>query len=233
MLRILFAAGLVLSLFPGIAVAQEYENLQVLPKDISKREMGSIMKKFSAALGVRCNYCHVGEEGAPLSTYDFASDDNKRKKTARVMMKMTKAVNNDHIEEAGAVNCYTCHRGVAHPRTLAQEMNLAHSRGGMDRVRGHYNKLREKYYGKGSYNFGERSLLGFGEQLAANKKYDDALAVFEMNLTHHPKSAMTYAYMGETWSRKGDKAKAAEFMAKAVELDPNPDYRKRLEKLKQ
>ena len=36
---------------------------------------GFVMPGFTRALGVRCSYCHVGEEGESLSTYDFASDD--------------------------------------------------------------------------------------------------------------------------------------------------------------
>src|SRR6059058_3640019 len=50
-----------------------FKNLKVLPKDISRADLLSTMKFFSQSLGVRCTNCHVGEEGKPLSTFDFAS----------------------------------------------------------------------------------------------------------------------------------------------------------------
>src|SRR5215813_630156 len=52
------------------------KNLQVLPKDWPGTRLRPVMVGFTRALGVRCSYCHKGEEGKPLSTYDFVSDDN-------------------------------------------------------------------------------------------------------------------------------------------------------------
>ena len=62
---------------------EKLSNLQVLPKDCPGIRLGPVMIGFTRALGVRCSYCHKGEEGKPLSTYDFASDDNPNKKRAR------------------------------------------------------------------------------------------------------------------------------------------------------
>ena len=61
------------------------------------------MRGFSRALGVRCQYCHVGEEGQPLSEFDFASDDNPNKDRAREMLRMLGTVNDhlDKIERSG------------------------------------------------------------------------------------------------------------------------------------
>ena len=64
------------------------KNLQVLPKDWPGTRLRPVMVGFSRALGVRCSYCHKGEEGKPLSTYDFASDDNPNKNRAREMLRM-------------------------------------------------------------------------------------------------------------------------------------------------
>ena len=60
------------------------KNLQVLPKDTTRQQINPIMRGFTRALGVRCPYCHVGEEGADMSTFDFASDEKPTKKTARL-----------------------------------------------------------------------------------------------------------------------------------------------------
>ena len=90
------------------------KNLQVLPKDISREQLLPIMKSFSQGLGVRCTHCHVGEEGKPLSTFDFASDAKKEKVTARKMLVMVHRINEQDFKDV-KVTCFTCHRGSAHP----------------------------------------------------------------------------------------------------------------------
>jgi len=112
-------------------------NLQVLPKDIDKRDLVQTMRSFTQALGVRCPFCHVGEEGQDLDTFDFMSDAKKEKTTARTMIRMVMDINEKYLKdveghdeagEAGAheearedegpkVTCYTCHRGETHPLT--------------------------------------------------------------------------------------------------------------------
>lgn len=113
----LFAATLGTAQIPD-----EFKNLMVFPKDISKDELIANMKNFSISLGVRCNFCHVGEEGAPLSSFDFPSDEKPTKNTARIMLRMKKEINDtflkqiQHHEGGGIqVDCSTCHRGTGHP----------------------------------------------------------------------------------------------------------------------
>jgi tetratricopeptide (TPR) repeat protein len=50
---------------------EKAKNLQVLPKDMPGSKLGPIMGGFARALGVRCWYCHMGQKGKPLSTYDL------------------------------------------------------------------------------------------------------------------------------------------------------------------
>jgi len=80
------------------------------------------MKEFTQALGVRCEFCHVGE-GNDLTQFDFASDDKRQKRNARVMLKMMSDINFKYLPDipeprpAGTniVSCYTCHRGEKKP----------------------------------------------------------------------------------------------------------------------
>src|ERR1700732_4713977 len=67
-------------------------NIQVLPKDWPGSRLQPVMIGFTRALGVRCSYCHKGEEGKPLSTYDFASDENSNKNRAREMYRMRERI---------------------------------------------------------------------------------------------------------------------------------------------
>ena len=46
---------------------------------VSGERLRPVMMGFTRALGVRCNHCHVGEDGQPLSTFDFVSDENPNK----------------------------------------------------------------------------------------------------------------------------------------------------------
>jgi len=96
-----------------------YKNLQVFPKDISRENLIANMKLFALSLGVRCTYCHVGEEGKPLSTFDFASDAKQKKKIARDMLRMAHRLNTDLPgitgDPSARITCYTCHRGSTKP----------------------------------------------------------------------------------------------------------------------
>jgi hypothetical protein len=99
-----------------------FKNLRVLPKDIGRADLIANMKFFSQSLGVRCTYCHVGTDGQPLSTFDFASDAKEHKSTARAMLAMVATLNSKTLPAAtglpdAKVTCFTCHRGSTKPAT--------------------------------------------------------------------------------------------------------------------
>jgi hypothetical protein len=89
-------------------------NVQVLPKDWTRQQVMAFMRNFTTGLGVMCTDCHV---------QDRASDEKKEKVTARQMLKMAMAINNDFLKDVGEppaagtmkVTCYTCHRGQRKP----------------------------------------------------------------------------------------------------------------------
>src|SRR3954447_13287412 len=92
------------------------KNLQVL-KGFTGAKLSPVMRGFTRSLGVRCTYCHVGEEGKPLSAYDFVSDANPKKDRAREMLRTLGSIN-DQLKTFPAssekrVNmwCHTCHMG--------------------------------------------------------------------------------------------------------------------------
>lgn len=106
----------------------KYKNLKVLPKNITKVQMDSVMHHFSLSLGVKCNFCHVRNEDT--KTFDFASDGNKHKLAARNMMKMTTKINKKYFDvtkNAGLdaklmVTCYSCHHGSNEPAVKPMAM---------------------------------------------------------------------------------------------------------------
>ena len=95
------------------------ENLKVLPKDISKEELGLVMDSFKDALGVKCGHCHAPQKDNPRKL-DFASDAKPEKEVARKMMRMTARINKKYFRHSEGeamiqVQCKTCHRGNTKP----------------------------------------------------------------------------------------------------------------------
>lgn len=108
-----------------------YKNLKVLPKNISKQQIDSVMKHFTAALGVKCNFCHTYNQ--EQKSMDFASDANNHKLVAREMMKMTAKINKKYFDIKMthsltnlSVSCYTCHNGKAEPATGPATATVQH-----------------------------------------------------------------------------------------------------------
>jgi photosynthetic reaction center cytochrome c subunit len=92
---------------PGAKSAGEaYKNVKVL-KDAPTEQLIPAMQFISTSLGVGCDHCHV--RGA------FEKDDKKPKETARKMMEMTAAINQNNFDGHRDVTCYSCHHGVSHP----------------------------------------------------------------------------------------------------------------------
>jgi hypothetical protein len=95
-------------------------NARVLPPETGGERLRQTMVGFARSLGVRCTFCHVGPEGAPLTELDFASDANPHKEIARGMMRMVGRLNREELPVIAGlseprVTCYTCHRGATEP----------------------------------------------------------------------------------------------------------------------
>ena len=104
-----------------------FKNLKILPKNISKEALDSIMEHYSVSLGVKCGFCHVHSEDNKI--WDVASDAKPEKLIARKMMLMTNAINVKYFPpEKGsknqltiqAITCYTCHKGVELPISMPE-----------------------------------------------------------------------------------------------------------------
>lgn len=121
-MRSILAAGLLCVTAAIVSVAKidaqagpqaPAENLQVLPKTMTRAEVSTFMRTLAAGIGVQCNHCHVG------SPAERAKDDKPEKAMARKMLQMTMAINNELLKDVGTpptdgsrrVTCYTCHRG--------------------------------------------------------------------------------------------------------------------------
>jgi hypothetical protein len=68
------------------------------------------MQFISASLGVGCDFCHVQGK--------FDQDDKKTKVTARKMMQMVAAINQNNFDGHREVTCNSCHNGAAKPVSI-------------------------------------------------------------------------------------------------------------------
>ena len=216
------------------------KNLQVFPKDWSGTRLRPVMVGFTRALGVRCSYCHKGEEGKPLSTYDFASDENPNKNRAREMYKMLGDIT-DHLKKIQPsgdkpVNmwCHTCHHGRPRPMTLDEELAEQYRTKGLKAALDDYAELKKKFYGRASYDFGEGSLNSFGYDLLEKKDTAGAIQIFRLNAETFPDSPNVWDSLAEAYMKSGDAKNAQLNYERALTLDPNNENAKEmLKKMKE
>jgi len=204
------------------------ENLKVFPKEIAVRALIDTMQSFTRALGVRCTYCHVGEEGQPLSSFDFPSDKKPEKTKAREMLRMVGAINGEYLTKLVDrrtpqinVACATCHRGVAQPRPLQQVVLNAYDSTGADSAVALYRALRTRYYGRAAYDFGEVPLADVGAALRARGKMADALRFYILNTEMSPTSAFAFRQAADAQLAAGDTAAAVRNLQQALTINPN------------
>ena len=212
-------------------------NLQFFPKDISRAELIATMQAFNQALGVGCDHCHMFQQWSP--TNDMASDAKQPKKTARLMLAMTRDVNAKLGAELGKpaaeitrVGCATCHRGVPIPKQLVDIVTDTGTQSTAAAAVQRYRDLRKQYYGGQSYDFTENTLITAAQRSVAANKPDDAIAYLQANLEFFPNSARTYQGLSQAYQRKSDKDNAVKSLQKAIELDPsNQQYKTQLQQL--
>ena len=202
-------------------------NVKVIPKNTPVMQVIGMMRNFTGALGVRCPFCHVGQEGQPLASFDFAKDEKRTKLTARQMMRMVEEVNHrldtlpehekmtSHVE----VTCATCHRGVNRPMPLEQLIQETATTAGLDSASRAYRALRERYYGRAAYDFGEPTLDVAAFRLARAGKFVEAFAILKLNEEQFPTSSNLATFRGNINLMKGDTAAAIAAFREAVKRD--------------
>jgi hypothetical protein len=87
---------------------EAFKNVQVL-QDVPVSDWNNTMDFMAGALGVGCLHCHA---------IPYEKDDLKPKRTARLMIKMTREINAANFGGRAFVTCATCHQGSLHPSAL-------------------------------------------------------------------------------------------------------------------
>jgi len=245
-LAVAAALGLV-STRASAQVPEKFTNLQVLPKDVSRRELVQTMRGWASALGMRCGHCHTGGNPDTLEGVDFPSDAKWEKRAARTMFRMVRALNNDYVGKleprpvtagqpvapALRVDCVTCHRGVPRPETIDAVVTRVLAKDGIDAALKTYKDLRSQFLTSGTYDFGRRPLNALGERLLDEGRGPEALPLLELNTQNNPTAEWTLYLLGEARLAAGNRVGALQAFERSLVLSPqNPRTRKRVEELK-
>ena len=228
MSRYAWACALTLSCtFSAAAqIPDRFTNLQVLPQTIGRDSLVNLMRGFSFALGVRCQYCHVGGDGIAFEGVRFADDDDEDKRKARAMLQLVQRVNMElatlpaRDEPPVNVQCVTCHRGLPRPRTLEAELAATIARAGVDSAIAHYRRLRTAYFGSGAFDFGAQRLIEVARELLAQQRAPDAERMLQLNLEFNQTHAGTYGALAELRLLRADTAGAVAALERLLELQP-------------
>lgn len=125
---ILLLIGLAIVTTASTMTGNKYKNLKVLPKDISEKQLDSIMDSYNKALKVSCDFCHAKAKKDPLSLLPHTDEldyaiDIPMKEEARKMIRLQIDINKNYFyhdstkrpEFLNVVSCNTCHRGNPFP----------------------------------------------------------------------------------------------------------------------
>jgi hypothetical protein len=229
----------------GFRWPDEPRNVSVLGPDVTGARLGAVMRGFTFALGVRCEYCHVGEPGADLSTFNFPTDDKAAKQKARVMIEMVKAVNETHLSQLSSldeapttrveVTCMTCHRGRPKPIMLEALLAEKIEAEGVDAAIAEYRELREEFYGGFAYDFSPRTLTGLGDRLSRSGNHEAALKILALEIEMNGETFGILLSLGRAQASAGMTEEAIKSFERGEVLAPERGkqfFRQQIERLK-
>lgn len=102
-------------LFPATLAQQQDKPVEQVQKNIKvlngmpSSQLLPVMHFMRTSLGVRCDYCHVAENGK------YWMDSKPAKETARRMLRMVSEINKNNFGGRPVVTCNSCHRGSTQP----------------------------------------------------------------------------------------------------------------------
>lgn len=203
-------------------------NLRVLPADTAPAAVIETMKGWALALGVRCTHCHVGNEGEPLTKFDFASDEKTPKRVARAMVELVASTNaklaslpavRGETTPALTVSCGTCHRGVSRPQPIEDWLSGRLATDGVAATIADYRKLRGELAARGAYDFSWRPLLALAQTHTASAP-DTSRALLELASEVDPAAAPLLALV-EIELAADNRTAAIAALRRAITLEPN------------
>ncbi len=207
------------------------KNLKILPKDWTRSQVVDVMKTWTSDLGVRCQYCHVGQEGQPFSEWDFAADDKDTKRRARDMFQLLDEINHrlgglSNLHGTGPAplaTCGTCHRGVSRPRRIEDVFEETRATAGMDAAIKQYREMRTESSVSGSYDFSARPLVREAHRRMDAQDGAGAKQILDLTLDLGLDGLMVRMTRVQAAMAQGDQAGALAELDKAAALPLSAD----------
>jgi len=108
--------------------------------------------------------------------------------------------------------------GLDPRKSIAQTLSTTIASGGIDAAEKQYRDL--KVVAPAIYNFDESELNNLGYRYIREKRFKEAIRIFQLNVEAYPKSANTYDSLAEGYMDDGDKAEAVANYQKSLLLNP-------------
>jgi tetratricopeptide (TPR) repeat protein len=119
-------------------------------------------------------------------------------------------------------------------RTLPASENLFKviERQGVEKAIERFHQMKEQFRKTYRFDFSEREINTLGYMLMRNDMLDEAIEIFKLNVSEHPKAWNVYDSLAEAYMNKGEKELAVKNYQKSLELNPsNENGRNMLKKL--
>jgi hypothetical protein len=222
----LFGAGVVQS--APAQLPKRPQNLQVLPASLSTDSVFSLMLSVADALGVTCGHCHVGGDNATWDSTNFRTDTIPSKLLARAMFRLTDRLNVDLLPSIlppqaapVPVSCMTCHRGILRPLSLQDTLMRVIDRFGADSGVASYQRIRQKYAGRMTFDLTEYPLIDLASRLVGARRAADAAVMLEADAREFPNSTNVAYQLAGTYDLAGDRQRAISGFHRVLSMQPN------------
>jgi tetratricopeptide (TPR) repeat protein len=103
-------------------------------------------------------------------------------------------------------------------KSIAETLSATIASNGIDAAAKQYRDL--KAAAPSTYNFDEDELNNLGYQLLRDKKFNDAIRIFQLNVEAYPQSSNVYDSLGEAYMDDGNKPQAIANYQKSLQLNP-------------
>lgn len=220
-------AGSAIAVGPTAAqIPTEFQNLEVLPEDISADSLVQLMRTFTFATGLRCEGCHVMGENGSFQGAQFHLDDKLAKRQARYMLQMVNRLNDEILPglperdtPALRVECKMCHRGIRKPYLLRTELRAVIETDGVEAAVARYRELHEHEMDEGIYDFGVWEMNELARELGADGMVAEAVVMLELNEEFHPRDSSIPRTVGPLYETLGRTEDAVAAYRRALGLN--------------
>jgi tetratricopeptide (TPR) repeat protein len=115
-------------------------------------------------------------------------------------------------------------------RTISASENLFKviEHQGVEKAIERFHQMKDQYRKTYRFDFSEREINTLGYMLMRENKLDEAIEIFKLNISEHPKAWNVYDSLGEAYMNKGEKNLAIQNYQKSLELNPNNENGKNM-----